>query len=333
MARKRLTTGDFDSAAYANPAFSGAAPETKSITRLSAHPPIAQVAGEASAVAALEEVTRSLAEARDNGRMVLSLPLDAIVPDHLLRDRIFSGAEDMAALKASIRAHGQRQPVDVSALPAQDGQPRWGLISGWRRLMALQELLAETGEPRFATIAALVRRPENAAGAYMAMIEENEIRAALSHYERARIVALAVETGVFASDRAALQALFGNVSRAKRSKIGTFMVVYRALDAQLRFPAAIGERLGLRLAGWIDRGFATSLKAGLERAGAGSAAEEQAALERAMASKAPRQPETIAVMPGVDIEIRRHGSRMRAILSGDMVDDRLIARVTRAIKG
>ena len=53
----------------------------------------------------------------------------------------------------------------------------YGLISGWRRLTALQALHAETGEARFATVQALVRRPETAADAYVTMVEENEIRA------------------------------------------------------------------------------------------------------------------------------------------------------------
>ena len=328
MARKRLVAGDFDGSAYQMPPL-----ETKSITRLSAHPPIAHIAGEASAAAALAEISASVIEARDSGRMVIALPLADIIADHLLRDRIFAAAEDTTALKDSIRDHGQRQPIDVTALPATDGVEKWGLISGWRRLNALKELYGETGDEKFAKIRALVRRPENAAAAYTAMIEENEIRANLSHYERARIVALALQDGVFDSERAALRALFGHVLRAKRSKIGSFIVVFRALDPYLRFPTAIGERLGLRLAQKITNGFATSLQAALQRAQATSARAEQAVLAEVLAGKAKAGPDKTAIIPGVDLEIRRSGSRMRAILSGDMVDERLIARLTKAIKG
>jgi hypothetical protein len=80
------------------------------------------------------------------------------------------------------------------------------------------------------------------------MVEENEVRQGLSYYERARIAARAVDLGVFNSERQALQQLFAAASRARRSKIGSFLSVYRALDDALRFPAAIPERLGLALA-------------------------------------------------------------------------------------
>ncbi len=328
MARKRLVAGDFDQSAYQMPPL-----ETKSITRLTAHPPIAHIAGEASASAALAEISASVIQARNEGRMVIALPLEDVIADHLLRDRIFASDEDSAGLKESLREHGQRQPIDVTALPAIDGVEKWGLISGWRRLNALKELYAETGDASFGKIRALVRKPENAAAAYTAMIEENEIRANLSHYERARIVALAVQDGVFDSERAALRALFGHVLRAKRSKIGSFIVVYRALDQYLRFPTAISERLGLKLAEKIGDGFATSLQAALQRAGATSASAEAAVLEGVLTSKARAEPDKVTIIPGVDVEIRRSGSRMRAIFSGDMVDERLIARITKAIKG
>ena len=67
--------------------------------------------------------------------------------------------------------------------------------------MALKSLHAETGEPRFATVQALVRRPDTVADAYVTMVEENEIRLGLSHYERARVAALATARGVFAARR------------------------------------------------------------------------------------------------------------------------------------
>ena len=108
------------------------------------------------------------------GRLVLDLAHDAIAPDHLVRDRLPAEDADMEALRESIRAHGQRTPMEVT--PLQGALP-YGLISGWRRLAALRALYAETGDPRFATVQALVRRPETAAAAYVAMVEENEIPA------------------------------------------------------------------------------------------------------------------------------------------------------------
>ena len=79
------------------------------------------------------------------------------------------------------------------------------------------------------------------------MVEENEIRLGLSHYERARVAALATARGVFPSEDAALRALFATASRPKRSRIRAFLDLYHALDDVLRFPAHLPERLGLAL--------------------------------------------------------------------------------------
>ncbi len=178
--------------------------------------PIARVAAEAAGAAALDEIAETLRRAREDGRLVLDLPLDAIAPDHLARDRVPAEDEEMAALRESLRAHGQRTPIEVTPLvTGAGGALPYGLISGWRRLTALQALHAETGEARFATVQALVRRPETAADAYVTMVEENEIRLGLSHYERARVAARATERGVFPSEKAALLALFATASRAE----------------------------------------------------------------------------------------------------------------------
>ena len=80
------------------------------------------------------------------------------------------------------------------------------------------------------------------------MVEENEIRADLSFFERARIVLRAVEGGVFGSEKQALQSLFSAASYAKRSKIKSFIPIVAALDGALRFPTHLTERSGLAIA-------------------------------------------------------------------------------------
>lgn len=204
--------------------------------------PIAQVAGDAAATAALADVSEELTSARRDGRMIDALPLDAIDTGHLVRDRIALFDDEQEALKRSLVMRGQQTPIEVAALA--NG---YGLISGWRRLAALKALHAETGEDRFATVLARVVTPEDRAEAYLAMVEENEIRSDLSFYERARIVWKAEADGAYPNRRAALQGLFGNVSRAKRSKIGSFVTLVEAFDGVLHFPTAIPEKLGLRL--------------------------------------------------------------------------------------
>ena len=168
-----------------------AAPEQKSaLPPIGA--PIARVAQDTAREAAFEELRSALTEARAEGRLIQKLPLDAVHLDHLLRDRIALDEAALVPLMESLRARGQQVPIEVTAL----GEGRFGLIAGWRRMAALKRLHAETGEARFATVLALLRSPETAGDAYLAMVEENEIRLGLSHYERARIVLRAVEAGV-----------------------------------------------------------------------------------------------------------------------------------------
>ena len=81
--------------------------------------PDAKVAAEAAGSAALQELADTLTRARETGRLVLDLPLDAIAPDHLGRDRIDrlpADDADMASLRESLRAHGQRTPIEVVPL-------------------------------------------------------------------------------------------------------------------------------------------------------------------------------------------------------------------------
>jgi hypothetical protein len=234
----------------------GRAPEVKAhlpppLAPAGLGPPIAQVAGDAAASAALADLAATVAAARADGRLLQRLPLEAVEIDHLVRDRLAADPEELDGLVASIRAHGQRTPIEVADL----GQGRYGLISGWRRMLALARL-AEA-DAAFGSVLAMVRRPAHAAEAYVAMVEENEVRAGLSYWERARIAARAADLGVFADDRAALRRLFASASRSRRSKIGAFLGVVRALDGILRFPAALGERQGLDLAQALAEGRVT----------------------------------------------------------------------------
>lgn len=277
--RKRLTPPAPDR-------FDGPAPEVKSMMRPA---PIAQVAGEASTVSALRELSDLVRSARDEGRLIETLALDAIEAGYLVRDRLLAPMdEDMQALVESLRARGQQTPVDVVDM----GGGRYGLISGLRRLTALTRLFSETGDPRFGRIRARIVVPGDAAEAYRAMVEENEIRAGLSLYERARIVAKAVEAGVFPDSRDALLTLYAAASRAKRSKIKSALAVVEALDGALRFPTAHGERLLLDLSRALegDTGLADRLRGVLEAAPADTPEAEQARLTEALRPVAAPAP-------------------------------------------
>ncbi len=357
--RRRLTPAQpdhFDAARRA--------PEVKSMTgsglaSTPVAPPIAQVAGEAATRAALDELTGALMDARQQGRLIEALPLEAINAHYLVRDRLVQDDDEMAALMASLRGRGQQTPIEVAALPAPDGGPAYGLISGWRRLNALIRLYEETNESRFASVKALVVNPDTAQDAYVAMVEENEIRVNLSLFERANIARRATEEGLFPTAQRAVLALFATTTRSKRSKISTFVTLVAALDSMLCYPTAIPEKLGLTLAKALgeDDGLRQRIRHRLMVDPPQNAAQELRILSAAMVRPkeanpesasdvtrkeapapisvpvppAPRAPVPLApgeVVPGLRLRFDR-GRHPRIELSGVRANDALY----RALKG
>ncbi|MDP5220753.1 ParB N-terminal domain-containing protein [Ruegeria sp. 2205SS24-7] len=317
--RKRLTP--------AQPGYLGlgAAPETKAMPLGMSAAPIAQVAGEASTTAALEEVTQALQDARAEGRMIELLPLDVIDERHLVRDRLVQDEEEMTALTDSLRARGQQMPIEVVVLPDPAGGRTHGLISGWRRLTALRRLYRETSDAKFATVRAMVIQPETSQESYVAMVEENEIRVNLSHYERARIAVRAMKEGVYPNQRLALQGLYANAARSKRSKIGTFITLVNAFDDTLYFPSAISEKLGLALARELvrDPGFGDALKDQLRNTPRDSAASEMRILADAVAERQP------SPAPQVPPEPSPSPARPRVRVAGG---ERIVMRVSDGLE-
>lgn len=331
--------------------------------------PIAFAAGEA-AQAAADEMARlrassaTLAAAEAEGRVLADVPLAAVETGFIARDRMPAADPDDAfrALKASLATSGQRVPVDLVDL----GEGRYGLIAGWRRVQALKDLHWETGEARFATVRAMVRAPIRSetdalamdrAEAFRAMVEENEIRADLSHYERGRICALAAEAGAFADAEAALAALFSAVSAPKRSKIRSFLLVHEVLGDLLAFPEHIPERLGLDLAKALKWGRGDALRDAL--AGQApkwrDAQDEQAALRAALAGKPapteesptatgrgsgrtgsrrsadPMKAETFQLRDGLTLERRSFAGHTDLRLSGPALDEEAIQVALKAL--
>lgn len=325
MARRRLTPP--------RPDFLGSEPSSESADHTSrlmplmkndpptARAPIAQVAGEAAAEAALSELSAEIARTRTEERLVERLPIDTIDSDYLVRDRQSVDPGEMEALVSSIRIRGQQMPVEVVDR-GTNMQPRYGLISGWRRLKAIS-LVGDVSE-----VLAIVRHPETAAEAYVSMVEENEIRAGISFYERARIVVKSIEAGVFPDAKTALNGLFGNVSRAKRSKIKSFMTLVTTLDDALRFPSAISEKAGLVVAQAIGAGQGDALHAGLLSEAPQTAEQESSVLSRLVRS--PRGGATVlrdhsGPVPDINFE----ADTGRIIISGPGVDLALERRVRK----
>lgn len=308
------------------------APETPLETKsMAAPPPIAQVSEESALSAALEDLAGVLSSARQEGRFIEDLSLDQIVTDHLMRDRIIAEDDEMDALVESIRARGQQMPIEVS--PISEGQ--YGLISGWRRVAALNRLHAETGEVQFASVKALVRDPETSAEAYVAMVEENEIRVGLSFYERARIVMRAAHEGVYSSQNEALKGLFGAASAAKRSKIKSFIPLVESLDRVLQNPSRISERLGLALSKRLSEepAFAGQLRDALLRVAPRDGAAEVALLTQEVAGKgrgvnpSDKAPKGEEVLPGVWLSLGRGSVTLKG------ADDALVKRLRQWLVG
>lgn len=270
--------------------------------------PIATVAAEASATAALSELSHMLKDARSEGRLIQSLDLEEIDPAYLVRDRISVDNDELSALMASIRQRGQQTAIEVVD-HGELAAPRYGLISGWRRLAALKRISDD--DDVSIKIQALIRSPETSSDAYVAMVEENEIRAGLSFYERARIVVKAMENGVYDDVKTALQSLYQNIPRAKRSKIKSFIVLVETLDAHLKFPSHIGERLGLAVSRFCSDHGPDRLISALQGGTAQNAEEEQDILRGAMI-----QPKAVSHTEQAVPQAKYSAAQEKIVISG-----------------
>lgn len=224
--------------------------------------PIAQVAAEA----ALEtevlgvETRAKLAEAdvfrdaQDKGLVIRELPLEQIQDHALVRDRAIVDRDELAALRASIMKNGLRLPIEVFPLETPEGPHLYGLISGYRRLVAMREIYQGTELEDYRMIKAIIRIPETHVETVEAMVEENEVRAELSQFERGRIAVLAAQAGTYGNVEEAVDGLFPFASRAKRSKIRSFSLIFQELGDLLNFPDQLSERQGLRLSAALREG-------------------------------------------------------------------------------
>ena len=321
-------------------------------------PPIAQVAADAAAQGAVAPAGDRAVVAQDqadalryrealaDGLVVQRVAISDILVDELARDRVEVDPEAMAELKASIALHGLRMPIDLFPL-AGEGGARFGLISGWRRLMAYRALAAEKGGSTFDQIPAFIRDTGTGPKAYVAMVEENEVRANLSHYERGRIAVMAVSHGAFPNVGEAVNALYESGSKAKRSKIRSFAELHEALGDMLSFPTHLSERQGLRLVSALRNGMTNDIRAALAEGQGDSAAAEWAVMEpfvlasEGAAPKGKRAAKKQAVVKAAVPEILANGvalkcegtpGRFEISIGGDKVDDVAMRALLEVIK-
>lgn len=170
-----------------------------------------------------------------------TLPLDQIDPNALPRDRTALDPTALAELELSIAAHGLRMPIEVCRAKDDNGPP-YALISGFRRFTAHRNL-GRTEIPAF------LRTPADATDAMAQMIEENEIRADISPWERAKIVLTAIDAGLFATIDDALPRLFPTYDKHRRARLrATAEIVEHFGDHALSDPRSLSQRQLTRLA-------------------------------------------------------------------------------------
>lgn len=242
---------------------------------------------------------------------VLALPPEAPLPDPtpvtlvalaaiddaaLPRDRSVLDADALRELRDSILASGLRMPVELFPLadPTPEG-PRYGILSGYRRLTAFRDLDA-AGLAAYGSIPAFIRPPSDLAAALAAMVEENAIRTDLSPWEQGRIVFLAREHGVFPTIEEAVERLHPTANPTKRTRLRALARLVEALDGAFAEPERLSLRQALRLANAVRAGLAEPMAAALHDTLARDAASQWTAVEpylveaETLATTAPDTP-------------------------------------------
>ena len=228
------------------------------------------------------EDAKAFRDAQAEGRVLVRIPLGEISTSALPRDRIdleaVALADEMEELKSSIRARGQKEPVEVF----RDADGVLQLKKGWRRLTALRQLLDETGDAAFSVVVA--RIDDSAAERlerYIDMVEENVVREDLTFAEMAQVVLeAAADPSVEESDTDVLvNRLYGSLHKMKRSYIRSFVTLLSELGDALRWPKAVPRNLGVEVVRRMQReGDAGALAHAVRQAA--SAEAQRAALER-----------------------------------------------------
>ncbi|WP_168219845.1 ParB/RepB/Spo0J family partition protein [Pseudotabrizicola formosa] len=169
------------------------------------------------------------------------IPLDQIDAHALPRDRRVIAEEDITTLADSIRDSGLRQPIEVYTLSTSKPPFTYGLISGFRRLTAVQRL----GHDK---VQAFVRSPETYDQAFAEMVGENEIRVQISPWEKARLVLTAVQGLYYPTPDAAIEALYPMLSRQSHYRMRGHVDVVQVFDKLLQTPERLTSRQMDRLA-------------------------------------------------------------------------------------
>lgn len=206
---------------------------------------------EAAIRAENDALAHELVRLKREGLVVDLIPVEAIDAAKLVRDRTRGPDMELGELKTSIRELGLSNPIRVEAKPGG----RYELVQGMRRLSAFRELLAETGEDRYARIpAGLVAEGGGLEGLYRRMVDENLVRKDISFAEMAELARnYAADPGVECDDPdKAVAILFQSAGYQKRSYIRAFVGLLDRLGDGLAHSREIPRNLGLALRKRLD---------------------------------------------------------------------------------
>ncbi len=262
------------------------------------------------------------------------IPTDQINAEALPRDRSVLDPAALTELQRSISTSGLRLPIEL--FPTEGG---YGLISGYRRLAAFRALEAARGDGRFAAIPAVLHPAEALATAFARVIEENDIRAGLSAWERGRTLIVARDLAGLTGFDAALDALYPHANRRKRLRIRMLAEVVEAFDGQIDAPERWSENRLLRLGQLLRYGWDELIATALEGAVPGS--EWQAILPiiaeaeslSPSARKKPNRPRRLVRLPR-DLTPRRERTAKGYLLhiTGRQATDALVGEVIDEIE-
>lgn len=225
-----------------------------------------------------------------------TIPLDQIDAHALPRDRDSFDAQAQGELERSIISQGLRQPLEVWQLSQPRGDHRYGLISGFRRLAAARNL-GHTTVPAFLT------QPKDIPDALAAMVTENEIRAQISPWEKGALILDCLRSEVFDTQDAAINALFGPLSRQKKARLRSITLVVEVFDGALADPHTLSIARLERLATALRAGFEDLLTDALRTSRSDTAQGQWAALEPLIAEAL--NPNHAGTSPGTRNAARR----------------------------
>ncbi len=192
------------------------------------------------------------------------IPLAQIDATALSRDRTALDPDPQRELQLSIAASGLRQPIEVFPLSEPRGDQRYGLLSGFRRLHAFRALFEQTAQDRYATIPAFLRERKTLAASMAAMVEENEIRATLSPFERGLICVQARNEGAFGSIEEAVDGLYPNATRHKRTHLRQLAFFAEEVGGFFSAPEKLSQQQATRLYKAMAGDFGDLIRTALE---------------------------------------------------------------------